>query len=117
MTAPTSQVTVGAVNVSGYATQNCRIQYQPIGGYTVLRQSDGTGIRQQAWTKTRLVITGDGRAPTALRAISYAAALSVTVPDPEEAGGTQTYTVFAELNEQHDINAGRSSWSLTCEEE
>lgn len=117
MTAPTSQVTVGAVDVSGYATRNCRIQYQPIGGYAILRQSDGTGIRQQSWTKTRLIITGDGRVPTALRAIAYDAALSVTVPDPEEVMGTKTYTVFAELDEQHDINAGLSSWSLTCEEE
>lgn len=117
MTAPTSQVTVGAVSVSGYCTQSVSVQYQQIGGSTILRQMDGTGIKQTAWTKTRFVVTGNGRAPTALRALDYSAALSVTVPDPEEVVGTKTYTVFAELSEQHQINAGRASWSLTCEEE
>ena len=117
MTAPTSQVTVGAVDVSGYATKNVSVQYRSIGGSTILRQSDGTGIKQTAWTKIGFTVTGDGRAPTALRALSYDAAVSVTVPDPEEVSGTKTYTVFAELSEQHDINAGTSSWSLTCEEE
>jgi len=117
MTAPTSQVTVGAVDVSGYCTQNVSVQYSQIGGTTILRQMDGTGVKQTAWTKKRFTVTGDGRAPTALRDLDYSSSLSVTVPDPEEVGGTKSYTVFAEITEQHQINAGRASWTLTCEEE
>lgn len=117
MTAPLTQFTLGAVDVSGYASRDLSIAYSPLGGYTILRQSDGTGIRQQAWTKTRIAITGQGRAPTALRALTYSAALGLTVPDPEEGGGTKAYTVFAELSETHNINGAITSWTLTCEEE
>lgn len=119
MTAPLTQFTLGAVDVSGYASRDLSIAYSPLGGYTILRQSDGEGIKQQAWIKTRIAITGQGRAPTALRALTFApsGALGLTVPDPEEGGGTKAYTVFAELTETHNINGAITSWTLTCEEE
>jgi len=117
MTAPVTQFTLGAVDVSGYASRDLSIAYAPIGGYTIIRDSDGNGTRQQAWTKTRITITGQGRAPTALRALTFSAALGLTVPDPEEVGGTQSYTVFAELTETHNINGATTSWTLVCEEE
>ena len=117
MTAPTSQISFGGVDVSGYASLGLTVAYEDIGGFTILRQMDGTGVRQQAWTKKRITLNCTGWAPTALRALNYSTTKSLTVPDPEGGGGTETYTVFAELREQHAINTGDVSWLLVCEEE
>ena len=86
MTAPLSQFTLGAVNIDGYASKDLAISYEPLGGETILRQQDGTAVHQIAWTKTRIVITGSGRAPTGLRTFTRTSPpYTLTVPDPEEA--------------------------------
>lgn len=117
MTAPTTQVTFGGVAIDGYATIGLGIAYEEFGGFTDLRQMDGTGVRQHAWTKQRITVTGTGWAPTALRALDLSTSKTLVVPDPEGGGGTGTYTVLARLREQHNPNTADVSWTLSCDEE
>lgn len=123
MTAPTSQVTFGGVSISGWATLGeggLGIDYSLASqGHSDLVMSDGTNVRQAFFQKWQIIITGAGTIPPALRALDLTSTKSLTVPDPEEAGGTAAYTVWATLKENHSINAGgasRAGWTLTCRE-
>jgi hypothetical protein len=123
MTTPTSQVTFGGVSISGYSTLGAgglRVSYALAPqGSSDLDMSDGTLVRQVFFSKKQIVVSGAGTVPPALRALDLTTTKSLTVPDAEEGGGTKNYTVWATLQENHDINApgaGRVGWSLTCRE-
>lgn len=124
MSAPASQVTFGGVAISGYSTLGeggLQIAYSQVtAGQSDLDMSDGTLVRQSFFSKWQIVITGSGTVPPQLRALEpLTTTKSLTVPDVEGSGGTETYTVWGTLQEDHSINAqgsARATWSLTCRE-
>jgi len=123
MTTPTSQVTFGGVDISGYCTLGAgglQVAYSLApAGHTDLNMSDGTLVRQVFFSKQQIIVTGAGTVPPELRALDLETTKSLTVPDAEEVGGTKTYTVWGTLQENHNINAsgaGRVGWTLTCRE-
>ena len=122
MTTPSSQVTFATINLSGYATLGLRVTHAQVpGGMSNLRMADGALVVQEFWSKRLITISASGAAPSGLKSVDYGQTHSLTVPDPDnpDVNGLPqnlTLTVSARLREDHDINSGRASWTLVCEE-
>lgn len=124
MTAPSSQVTFATIDISGYASLGLRITHGVVpGGRSVLRMADGSAVVQEFWTKRLITLTCSGIAPSGLLGVDYSDTHTLVVPDPDNpAGGglpgSLSLTVVAQpVREDLDINSGRASWTLICEEE
>lgn len=50
---------------------------EPIGGYSVLRMSDGTGLKQQHWERMSGSISGEGWMPPGLAGLDYSGPLEL----------------------------------------
>ncbi len=116
MTAPTSQITLGGVGLDGLATLGLRIDYQAVGN-TYLQLADGSTVHQNFFEKQQITFTCSGWAPSGVRALSRSTSHALVVPDPEEVGGTRSYTVWIiDLRETHDVNRASASWTMVCRE-
>ena len=122
MTTPSSQVTFATIALSGYTTLGLRITHGKVsGGNSNLRMADGTLVVQEFWSKRLITLSGSGVAPSGLKSVDYSQTHTLIVPDPDnpDVNGlpqTLSLTVSATLREDHDINNGRASWTLVCEE-
>ena len=122
MTTPSSQVTFATIALSGYTTLGLRITHAKVGGgQSNLRMADGTLVVQEFWSKRLITLSCSGVAPSGLKSVDYGSTHTLIVPDPDndDANGLPqnlSLTVAATLREDHDINAGRASWTLVCEE-
>jgi len=122
MSDPSSQITFALIDLSGFATLGLRIGYDKVaGGASVLRMANGDAVRQEFWAKNLITLTCTGVAPSGLKALDYDQTFTLTVPDPDDPSATglpqaASYTVYATLREEHDINGAVSAWTLVCEE-
>ena len=122
MTTPTSQVTFATIALSGYATLGLRITHAKVnGGKANLRMADGTLVVQEFWSKRLITLSCTGVAPSGIKSVDYSQTHTLVVPDPDnpDVNGLPqnlSLTVAATLREDHDINSGRASWTLVCEE-
>ena len=123
MSAPTSQVTIGGVDVSGYCTLGASglgaaHGYAPEGRNDLVL-SDGTLVRQQFFHKRTISIAGSGTIPPGLIGLNTSAAISVSIPDGD--GGTLALSIWATITQNDSLNAGadgaRHSWAVTGREE
>ena len=122
MSDPSSQITFAGVSLSGFATLGLRVGYDKVpGGASVLRMANGDAVRQEFWDKALITLTCTGVAPSGLKGLDYDQTFTLIVPDPDDPGATglpqsASYTVYASLREEHDINGAVSAWTLVCEE-
>lgn len=123
MTAPTSQVSFGGVDISGYCTLGegglSLAEDLDSAGWSDLVMSDGTIVRQVFFQKGQIVISGAGTIPPELKSLDLTTTKELVIPDLEEAGGTKTHTVWAAFQQTSAINASgaaRVGWTLTCRE-
>jgi len=117
-----SQITVydgtSTVNVDADATGELSESFENLGGSTIIRMLDGTGVKQENWTKWRITLVGRGWVPPGLWDLDYTQQLTLTVQDPNESPSfTKQYTVWGSRpNEEWDINAAQFRWTMICEE-
>jgi hypothetical protein len=70
------RITLGGVPIvlhAGAPTESI----EPIGGYSVLRMSDGAGIKQQHWERMSGSISGEGWMPPGLAGLDYSGPLEL----------------------------------------
>lgn len=65
-----------------------RMRYEPFGGSSELRMSDGTGYKQTHWRKTRIVASSSGLLDPALEHLDYSSALELWCVKPLSISGT-----------------------------
>ena len=101
-----------SVAVDGHATLDLGIEQAPAGGSTNLRMADGSLVRQVAWEKDRITITGSGWDLPALSGIDWSQQLIVTVPT---ATGTEQHVgMMEEFTRRRTLGAEiNTEWSLT----
>jgi hypothetical protein len=76
---------IGSIEIPLRSALDCATAYEQIGGETILRTINGTGIRQETWKRLRATISGSGWIPPGLDAVdstqqqvvAFAAPLSV----------------------------------------
>lgn len=62
----------------GFSTMGApRQSYEDIGGFSVLRMTDGAGVVQQHWRKLQTVVTGEGWVPPGLAMIDWTAPVTL----------------------------------------
>lgn len=84
-------------------------------GGSLLRFLDGSLAKQQRWYKETYTVTGEGRVPPELRALSYTGQLTITV---ETGLGTDVYTAMSMgPTENWNLTGGTISWSLVAEQD
>lgn len=72
----------GGVEIPQTAALDLSQTYEPLGGSSLLRMSDGSGVKMTRWTKTRTSISGAGWIPPGLDAIDYSAQIVVDCVAP-----------------------------------
>ncbi len=90
---------VGNVEIPTRAGLDLEQTYTPIGGETILRTLNGTGIKQTTWAKLRTTISGSGWSPTGL------SLLDTTVP--QSVACIMPRAVIADANRQATLPAAR----------
>lgn len=104
------------VEFSGWSTLNLQETVEKIGGRTILRARDGTGILQHHWHKDRITIRGEGLVPPAFDSIDFTSFLMLLIHDPNETSARQ-WIVFGQTPVgDRNVNAARASWSLILEQ-
>lgn len=73
---------LGGVEVAFDASHQISQTYETLGGRTLLRTLDGTGVLQRQWVKLRTVIRGEGRLPDGLSGLDYSASLTLSCMAP-----------------------------------
>lgn len=61
-----SDLKIGSVEISRLSALDLEQSYEILGGETILRTIDGTGIKQSTWSKLRTTISGGGWLPPGL---------------------------------------------------
>lgn len=90
---------IGNVEIPTRAGIDLEQTYTPIGGETILRTLNGTGIKQSTWAKLRTTISGGGWSPTGL------SLLDTTVP--QSIACIMPRAVIADANRQATLPAAR----------
>lgn len=101
---------VGGIELTVLASLDISQRYEPIGGETILRATNGRGILQRTWRKTRIVTSGAGWMPSGLQALDFDAQHVVSCVAPEivscDAGGS------ADLPAGRRSDAGHSPYAM-----
>ena len=79
---------IGSVVIPGYASLGLEQVYEPLEGAAVLRATDGTAVKQTAWSKLRTVITGTGWIPEGLATIDWSVAQTMKGAAPRSVWST-----------------------------
>lgn len=87
MNVPTELI-LGGITVPFAARHGLQCDYAAIGGASVLRLSDGTGVKRQRWEKTRVDISAEGNVPPGLEGLDYGGPLTLACPAPRQMGGS-----------------------------
>ena len=61
---------IGSLSIPLRASLDIDQSYEPIGGESVFRTINGTGIKQATWAKTRIVTSGSGWMPAGLESLN-----------------------------------------------
>ncbi|MGQ7957688.1 hypothetical protein ACUTAF_08225 [Pseudomonas sp. SP16.1] len=81
------RITLGGVEIVLHAGAPVET-LEPIGGSTVLRMSDGAGIKQQHWERMAGSISGDGWMPPGLDGLDYSGPLELRSTKVQSIGGS-----------------------------
>lgn len=116
MTAPTSQITIGSIDLSAYASLGLSVSYEHFGD-NFLTMADGSLQHQAFYQKERFTVGCTGWAPSALREVDRSSTYDVTIPDPERVDKQRIHSgmYMIAFSEQHDVNNATVSWSATFE--
>jgi|GEM_PF-1019549 hypothetical protein len=84
---------IGSIEIPLRSALDCATAYEQIGGETILRTINGSGIRQETWKKLRATVSGSGWIPPGLDAVdstqqqvvAFAAPLAVTCDGSRQA--------------------------------
>lgn len=73
---------IGGLRIGFDAGYGLIQDYETIGGSSVLRMLDGTGIKQTHWQKLRTRISGRGRYPPGLDGLDYSTSMQIACAAP-----------------------------------
>lgn len=65
-----------------YEALNYSQDISPVGGYSVLRMLDGTGLKQQNWLKNQVSISGSGGIPAGMGDLNYSLPITLKCGAP-----------------------------------
>lgn len=102
---------IGALDIATLAALDIEQSYEPLGGETILRAIDGTGIKQATWRKTRILTSGGGWLPPGLEAIDTNAPLTLACITPRSVPANFA-TRQATLPTTRRSDAGHAPWGL-----
>lgn len=74
---------VAGKSLSIMSRLDCEQRIEPIGGSTTRRLSNGAAFKMSHWAKSRIVLSGSGWFPAALRGIDYTQPFEIELPYPE----------------------------------
>ncbi len=101
---------IGAIIIPMRAGLDLEQSYEPIGGYTVQRTLNGTGIPQRTWRRTRITISGGGWLPAGLETIdtTVSQAVACIVPRAMVADASRQATLPASRR----ADSGHTPWAF-----
>ncbi len=79
---------IGPVTIPEYAMLGLEQTYEPVEGAVLLRASDGSALKQTAWSKLRTVITGTGWIPDGLAGIDWSSPQLMRASAPQSVWST-----------------------------
>lgn len=75
-------IIIGGLRVAFDSAYQLSQTYEEIGGSTLHRMLDGSGVKQTHWSKLRTVITGAGRYPVGLESLDYSSTITIQCMAP-----------------------------------
>lgn len=85
---------VGGVTIAYSASTELTQSYETLGGESLRRTLNGSGVKQTAWTKLRTVLRGSGRHPAGLDSLDYSGTLSLACIRPRDVYSATTTVVL-----------------------
>lgn len=68
---------VDTLSISFHEALNYIQSYENIGGHATFRTLDGTGVKQQNWSKLKTSVSGNGSTPSSLSGLDYSGAITL----------------------------------------
>ena len=96
-----SDLKIGSIEISRLAGLDLEQTYEIIGGETILRTINGTGIKQSTWSKLRTTISGGGWLPPGLATLDATTQQTVACFVPR--------AIPCDVNRQATLPAARRS--------
>jgi hypothetical protein len=90
---------IGSIEIPLRSVLDLDQTYEPIGGESILRTLSGIGIKQQTWSRLRVVTSGGGWIPPGLAALDCSTQQTVACVVPR--------TIAADVNRQATLPAAR----------
>ena len=106
-----NNISIGGVTLTFPQAIELTEAYEEFGGVATHRTITGAAVRQKAWTKKKITLSGVGALPPGLAAVDW------TVPQEVVSSQFGTFTAFiAPPQQSHNKLEGKTTWSIVAEE-
>lgn len=102
---------IGALEIPTLAALDIEQSYEPIGGESIFRSINGTGIKQETYKKTRITTQGSGWLPAGLDTIDTAVPAALACITPRKVPANFA-TRQATLPAARRSDAGHLPWGI-----